>query len=300
MKLGFLTVCLKTIDLKELVKWASESQFQSLEVACWPVNSDRDYAGSSINVIKLNEKGAKEIKKIFKDYNISISSLAYYDNNLTHDLNRRKENHEHLKKVIIAAEMLEVEQVGTFIGRNIEKTEEENWKIYEEVFPDIIKFAEKHNVKIIIENCPMVGWQREKTIGNLAYSPENWEKMFKIIPSKNFGLNLDPSHLYWLGIDYIQVIKDFKERIFHAHAKDTEIFKDKLMKNSILGRGWWRYRMPGLGEIDWKKFITTLKDNGYDGVLSIEHEDPVWYGDEDKVKRGLIFSRKYLSDFIVE
>jgi len=79
----------------------------------------------------------------------------------------------------------------------------------------------------------MVGWQRKETIGNIAFSPQMWEEMFKRIPDENFGLNFDPSHLYWLGINYLKAVKNFKERIFHVHAKDTEVLSDKLAKVSI-------------------------------------------------------------------
>jgi len=123
--------------------------------------------------------------------------------------------------------------------------------------------------------------------------------MFQIIPSKNFGLNLDPSHLYWLGVDYIKAVREFKDRIFHVHAKDTEILGDELAKVSIRGRGWWRAAIPGQGDINWNKFISTLYQVGYDGTISIEHEDPVWSGTLDKVKNGLILGKRHLAPFII-
>jgi len=154
----------------------------------------------------------------------------------------------------------------------------------------------------------MDNWVKFGLPGNYAYSPELWEALFNELPDKNFGLNLDPSHLYWLRIDYIRTVKDFATKIFHAHAKDTEILSDGVYNYGILGKqvnpepwksGWWRYRMPGLGEIDWQKFITTLQEYGYDYVLSIEHEDPVWEGSEEKVKKGLQLGLKHLKQFVV-
>ncbi|OYV86611.1 MAG: hypothetical protein B7Z63_03740 [Ignavibacteriae bacterium 37-53-5] len=175
-------------------------------------------------------------------------------------------------------------------------------------FKDIMKFADDHGVKIMIENCPMENWQSFGLPGNYAYSPELWDALFNEIPSDNFGLNLDPSHLYWLGIDYVQCVKDYAPKIFHTHAKDTEILRDGRQRYGIFSRqmeptpwksGWWRYRMPGMGEIDWKKYISTLQEVGYEGVLSIEHEDPVWEGSEEKVKRGLVAGLRHLSRFVV-
>ncbi len=159
----------------------------------------------------------------------------------------------------------------------------------------------------MIENCPMENWQRFGLPGNFAYSPELWDALFNEVPSTHFGLNFDPSHLYWLGIDYLQAAKDFCERIFHAHAKDTEILSEGRYRYGILSRqltqnfwesGWWRYRMPGAGSVDWKAFVSTLKEVGYDFVLSIEHEDPVWEGTEEKVKEGLKLGFQHLSQFV--
>lgn len=130
--------------------------------------------------------------------------------------------------------------------------------------------------------------------------------MFNEIPADNFGLNLDPSHLYFLGIDHLQAVKDYGSKIFHAHAKDTELLPEGKYRYGVPGQqldpiqwssGWWQYRMPGLGEIDWSEFITTLQEHGYDHVLSIEHEDPVWEGSEDKIKTGLKMGLKHLLQY---
>jgi len=299
MYLGFLTVCLGKIELPKLVKWASENGFQSLEVAAGPVDSDRDYVGSSLNVARLNSAKAKEIKKVFSDHKMVISSLAYYDNNLHPEPKKREAVHNHLYKVIDGAELLGVKLVGTFVGRDPNRTIDENLKEFQKVFKPHLEYAKKHNVKLIIENCPMEGWQKPEMAGNIAFSPDNWKKMFELRPEENYGLNLDPSHLYWLGVDYLDATKEFASRIFHTHAKDTEIISKKLSAGSIYGSGWWRYRMPGLGRIDWGQWISILSESGYDGVVSIEHEDPVWEGSEEKVKKGLFIARRHLANLLV-
>ena len=159
----------------------------------------------------------------------------------------------------------------------------------------------------MIENCPMDGWQRFGLPGNFAYSPELWDALFDEVPGKNFGLNFDPSHLYWLGIDYIRAAKEYAKVIFHAHAKDAEILSGGAYRYGLFSRqldppawksGWWQYRMPGLGRIDWKRLIRTLKAAGYNNVLSIEHEDPEWEGSEEKVKQGLVLGLRHLSKFV--
>jgi sugar phosphate isomerase/epimerase len=299
MYLGFLTVCLHNVPLENLVKWSGEKGFKALEVGCWPQKSDRDFKSSSINVATLTKKKAAEIREIFDIHGLKISSLAYYDNNLHPDKKTRTYVHNHLHKVIDAAELLGVDLVGTFVGRDPNFNQEECFKQAQKIFKGHLAYARKKKVRLMIENCPMMGWQRPEMAGNLLYSPESWEKMYKLCPDDNFGLNLDPSHLFWLGIDYVDVIKPFKNRIFHVHAKDTEINQDKLKIVGILGHGWWRYRMPGLGEINWSSFVSALQENGYDSVLSTEHEDPVYHGSEEKVKKGLMLGQKYLSQYVI-
>jgi sugar phosphate isomerase/epimerase len=308
MKLGFLTACLPKVKLNDLVKWASQQGFQTLELAAWPAKSSRDYQAKQINAASFTKDDAKRVKDLFTENNMEISAMAYYDNNLHPDRKKRNSYIKHLYKVIDTAALLDVKLVGTFVGGRPDKKVSQIIKEIGLVFKPILKYASDKGVKIMIENCPMDNWIKFGLPGNYAYSPELWEALFNELPNKNFGLNLDPSHLYWLGIDYIQAVKDFAPKIFHAHAKDTEILSEGVYRYGILGKqvdanpwksGWWRYRMPGLGEIDWQKFISTLQENGYDYVLSIEHEDPVWEGSEEKIKKGLQLGLKHLRQFIV-
>jgi sugar phosphate isomerase/epimerase len=307
MKIGFLTACLPAVSLEELVPWAAQQGFEALELAAWPVQSTRDYQARQLDAAALKKDGAERIKALFAAHRMSISALAYYDNNLDPNKQKRKYYHEHLKKVINAAALLDVNLVGTFVGARPDKLPKENIKEIGKEFRRILKYAEDRGVRVMIENCPMDGWQRFNLPGNFAFSPELWQALFNEVPSKNFGLNFDPSHLYWLGIDYIRAAKEFSSKIFHAHAKDCEFLPEGQYRYGLFGKqidptpwksGWWRYRIPGLGQVNWKGFVDSLKSSGYDGVLSIEHEDPEWEGTEEKVKRGLQMGREYLSQFV--
>ncbi|MCD6291801.1 MAG: sugar phosphate isomerase/epimerase [Anaerolineae bacterium] len=300
MKLGFLTACLRGAPLEEIVPWAAESGFQALELACWPMQNERDYSSSTLDVSNFTPARADEVKALFAQHNMEISCLTYCDNNLAPDPGVRQHHLDHLGKVIDAAGALGVRNVSTFVGRDPSLTEAENVEEAIKVFTPILEHAADKGVHIAIENCPMPGWQFEGLAGNIAYSPKLWDALFEHFPADVFGLNLDPSHLWWLGIDPVKVVRDYAERIFHVHAKDTEILPEKREQIGILiGRGWWRYRMPGLGEIPWARFISTLNEVGYDYVLSIEHEDPVWEGSHEKVKQGLVLGRRFLSQFVI-
>ena len=307
MYLGFLTGCLGGLPLKEKAKWASQQGFKALELSCWPRTNSRDYSGSEIDVANFTEAEAKEIKEYFKEYGLTISSLAYYDNNLDRDLEKRKFINNHFKKCVDAAVLLGVPSVGTFVGRNIDKSIEENFDEFQEVFSGLVAYAEKKGIKVMIENCHMVGWQTSGLPGTISFTPELWREMFRRVPNKNFGLNYDPSHLVSMLIDYINPIKEFKDRIFHVHAKDMEVSQDRLkiygVFNKQLNRnnddcGYWVPKMPGLGQVKWESLVAELKGIGYEGVVSIEHEDPLYEGSEEKVKEGLQLGINYLKKLL--
>ena len=214
----------------------------------------------------------------------------------------RSDAHDHLRKVILAAETLGVGLVGTFIGRDQNRSVADNLEEVRKVWPDLARFAGQHGVTIVIENCPMIFSADEWPGGkNLAYSPAIWRRLFEIVDAKNFGLNLDPSHLVWQFIDYERAVREFGPRIHHVHAKDMEIDRDGLFEQGVMsaGVGWQIPRLPGLGEIDWGRFIAALYRVGYQGAISIEHEDRSFEGDPDLVKRGFLLARDVLRPLVV-
>jgi sugar phosphate isomerase/epimerase len=308
MKLGFLTACVPQLSLDTIVPWAAEGGFKAIELAAWPVRTSRDFQARQINAARFTRDDAARVKELLARHSMIISAMAYYDNNRDPDRRKRKYCLDHLRSVIKAAELLDVPLVGTFVGGRADRTPGENIREIGKVFRDLTAFAGDHNVRVMIENCPMESWQRFGIPGNFAYSPELWDALFNEVPAENFGLNFDPSHLHWLGIDYIRAAREYVSRIFHMHAKDTEMLPPGQFRHGIFGRqidpvpwksGWWRYRIPGMGMIDWGRLITTVQEGGYDFVLSIEHEDPVWSGTDEKVKQGLLLGRKHLSQFIL-
>jgi sugar phosphate isomerase/epimerase len=303
MKLGLMSAAFPSLSLEEVAQWAAGNGFEMLELACWPLGkAERRYAGvTHIDVDTLDDAKAKAILEMLKKYNLPISSLGYYPNPLHPDADHRKMVIEHLKKVIAAAGKLNVPVVGTFIGRDKDKNVEANLDEFAKVWPPIIKFAAEHNVKVAIENCPMIFSNDEWPGGNnLARSPFIWNKMFEIIPDSNFGLNLDPSHLVLQMIDYERVVREFGSRIFHVHAKDLMIDREGLYQHGIFsqGMGWQVPRLPGLGDMNWGLFMRSLYRAGYDYVVSIEHEDRDFEKTVELVQRGFLISRDVLRPYI--
>jgi sugar phosphate isomerase/epimerase len=301
MKLGLLTAAFPRLSLEQVAAWAAENGFQMLEVACWPPagGERRRYAGvAHIDVERVDVAGVHEI---LGRHGLEISSLAYYPNNLHPDPEQRKAANAHLRKVVAAAEKLGVPTVGTFVGRDKSKNIPDSFRDFRRIWPRLVSYAEDRGVTIAIENCPMIFSYDEWPGGNnLAYAPEIWDEMFSIIPSSRFALNLDPSHLVWLQIDYERVVRDYASRIVHVHAKDLEIDRDGLYRNGTasLGMGWQIPRLPGLGEVRWDRFIAALYRAGYDGVVSIEHEDRSFERTEELVERGFLLARDALRPYL--
>lgn len=303
MKLGLLTAAFPDVALDQVAGWAAGNGFQMLEIACWPQSTaTRRYAGvTHIDVTQLTPSKAQDVLSLMDRHSLQISSLAYYPNPLHPDPDQRSAVIEHLKKVINAAEMLDVPIVGTFVGRDQHKTVDENFGEFEKVWPPMVKYAAERGVKIAIENCPMIFSNDEWPGGtNLATTPSIWRRMWEIIPDANFGLNLDPSHLVWQMIDYTRVVYEFGSRILHVHAKDMRIDREQLYQSGVLslGMGWQIPRLPGLGDVQWSQFISALYAVGYDYVVSIEHEDRAFEGTEELIKRGFLIARDAVKPYI--
>jgi sugar phosphate isomerase/epimerase len=305
MRLGFLSACMPQAELADIAAWAETAGYEALEVAAWPRIGDRDFTASHLDAAGLGQAGADEVRALFDRHGLVMSSIAYYDNNLHPDPDARRAINGHVAACIEAAALLSCPSVGTFVGRDPGMTVAENLAAAEGVFKPLVDLAGERGVALIVENCPMEGWHPDGYPGNLAYSPELWEWMFSL----GLLLNYDPSHLLWLGIDPVAALRPYVDRVAHAHAKDAEVFPEKRNRHSFFGKtvertdgwdsGWWRYRMPGLGQIDWRHLVDALYEGGFDGVLSVEHEDPVWGGDPERVKAGLEVAHRTLRPLIV-
>ncbi len=305
MKLGLLTAAFPTMSLEEVADWAAQNGFEALEVACWPAAGAerRRYAGvSHVDVDALDDSAVRRVRELIEGRGLTISSLAYYPNPLDPDPAQRSLAQSHLRKVIDAAARLGVNLVCTFIGRDQNRPPEPAFADVLEQWPPLVRFAAEREVRIAIENCPMIFSTDEWPGGrNLAYSPALWRRLFEAMPGQTMGLNLDPSHLVWQFIDIPRVVREFGSRIYHVHAKDLEIDRDGLYENGVmsLGIGWQVPRMPGLGEVPWNRFIAALIKTGYDGVVSVENEDRAFEGDLDQVKRGFVLARNTLRPLLV-
>ncbi|MGW8376731.1 sugar phosphate isomerase/epimerase [Streptomyces sp. ODS28] len=307
MKLGFLTACLPQWELPQIAEWAAAHDYRALEVAVWPGTGGRDFEAAHLPVASFTGREAEAARALFDKHGLELSALAYYENNLHPDPARREEIRTHLKYAIDAAQSLGVPYVGTFVGRDWNRPVADNLREAERIFPGLVEYAGERGVKLLIENCVMEGWHPDGYPGNLAYSPELWEWMFFL----GLYLNWDPSHLTWIGVDPVETIAPYIDRIVHTQAKDVELRPGDRQRYGHFGpaldrsgnpfdMGWWRYRVPGLGQVDWPSVIDRLYEHGYTGTVSVEHEDPVWSGTPEKVTKGLEIAHRTLSPLLVD
>ena len=303
MKLGFFTACLPEWGLEAVADYARRAGFDALELAAWPRDEDRPFTATHLNATGFTRADADHTLALLEERGLTASSVGYYGNNLDHDLDVRAATNQHIHACIDAAQLLGVETVGTFIGRDIALSVRENMALAESIFPPLVDHAREAGVKLVIENCVMEGWHPDGYPANIAYSPELWEWMGGL----GLYLNYDPSHLIWMGIDPIVALRDHIDLVAHVQAKDIEVFADARNRFGWPGEiaranpwevGWWRYRVPGLGDVPWRRIIDMLHEAGYDGAVSIEHEDPVWGGTEDKIATGLEIAAAHLDPFV--
>jgi len=278
MKLGFVSAILPELNLDQVLAFAAAERFACVEVMCWPAGkAERKYAGvTHIQVEGLTKAGAQEVHELCHRHGVSITALGYYPNPLDPNLEVARVAVEHLKKVVQAAATLGLKNVNTFVGRDWTKSVDDNWPRFLETWRPLIAFAEDHDVRIGIENCPMFFTRDEWPGGkNLMTTPVIWRRAFADIPSKHFGLNYDPSHFVLQQMDPSSPLREFQDKIFHFHAKDVKIRRDRLNEVGVFAHplDWHQPRIPGYGEMDWGGFMSDLMETTYRGPVCIEVED---------------------------
>lgn len=303
MQLGLVSAILDQSDFYEMIDIVAENGLDCVEVACWPAGkAERRYAGvSHIDTENLTKEQAEEYKAYAAEKKVAISALAYYPNPLDENLEKRQRVIDHIYSVIDAEKLMEINLVTTFIGRMPTKTISENLKEVEKVWKPILAYAEKQKVKIAIENCPMLFTEDEWPGGqNLMTTPALFRKIFDLLDSDYLGLNYDPSHFVWQQMDYLAPIYEFKDKLFHVHYKDIKVYRNKLQKVGVMATllEYMSPKLPGLGDVDWGKYVSALTDVGYSGYTCIEVEDRAYESDYEDVKRSIKQSTHYLRNFV--
>jgi sugar phosphate isomerase/epimerase len=300
MQLGFVTAIFSELPLEPVLAFAGAEGYACVEVQCWPAGGSKHGGVTHLDVDGFTQSRADDVRALCEKYRVKISSLGYYPNPLSHDAEEAEHALAHIRKVIDAAPLLGLDIVNSFVGANIKLPLEDNLRRFAEVWPGLVRYAEDRGVRIAIENCPMLFRDTWPFGKNLARTPAIWRRMFETIPSKNFGLNYDPSHLRMQLIDPIAPIREFGPRIFHAHAKDMRIDDDRLQNVGSLELPMERStaKIPGHGDVNWGDFIRALSDVHYSGAVCVEVEDEAFTHTLEGRQRSLRISRDVLQPLI--
>ena len=303
MKLGFVSAILPDLNLSQVLEVAAQTGYSTVELMCWPPGkAERRYAGvTHIDVADFDQARADKVRAQVDRADVNISALGYYPNPLAPDPAERHVYLDHLRKVIDAAALLGLSTMNTFVGRDHQKSIDQNWSLFQEVWPPLVRYAGERRINIGIENCPMLFTKDEWPGGkNLAISPAVWRRMFQEIPDENFGLNYDPSHMIWQQMDEIAPIREFAGRLKHMHAKDARLDRHSLDDVGVLAfpNDFHTPKLPGLGDVRWGQYFSALTDAGYTGPVCVEVEDRAFEGTVADVKRALRQSATYLRQFM--
>lgn len=303
MELGFVSAILPDLTLDQVLAFARAERFACVEVMCWPVGkAERKYAGvTHLDVLGLTSSRADDVNSLAERHGVKFSGLGYYPNPLDPNTEVARAAVQHLKRVIVAAQRLGLKNVNTFVGRDWTRSVDENWPRFLKTWRPLIAFAEDHDIRIGIENCPMLFTRDEWPGGkNLATTPVIWRRMFNDIPSKHFGLNYDPSHFVLQHMDPASPLREFKDKLFHVHAKDVKIRRDRIDEVGIFAPPleWHQPRIPGHGEMDWGRFIGSLRESRYCGPVCIEVEDATFGNTRDGRQQALRVAGNVLRPFL--
>ena len=276
MRLGFCTSY-----SMEWIEFARSAGFECLEI----------FVGGNLDPAKVKDADIKKARQVFSENSVAVSTVFHYENYAAKEAPARRRAAKNLYRTMDIAKGLGTNIVTLNAWVPVDVPLEEKLAFYKTTYTEFAKRATDKGVRLAIENCP-------HGFANISWNVSNWEKMFEAVPSKAIGLEYDPSHLLWQGIDYLRALRDFSDRVYAFHAKDTQILKHVLERDGMHGEApWWRFRVPGYGDVDWQQLFVILSDIGYDGDMVIEHEDPVFDG--DRRKEGLRLGLMHLSKFVV-
>ena len=279
MQIGILTAPFGNEPVANAIQFAAKAGAEALEITT-------GRGSGHFDAVTATDADIAVLGKFVADNGLTISSFAHYRQVFSEDPADEAAAAADLKAVIDTAAKLKVGVVCVLAG--MPYGGKSKMEIIEtrapEFWPPVLAYARERGIKLAMEN-----W-----FATLLQGLDTFQRIFEVVPDENFGLNFDPSHLYWQGIDYLAAVEQFAPRIFHTHAKDTEIREHKLRYVGSLASGWWRYVIPGYGGIDWGQYIARLRSNGYNGVLSIEHEDSA-VGREEGFIQGIKYLRQFCS-----
>jgi len=278
------------------VAWCKEQGFTNMILGSGPGRH------STLDASKITDAEVDGVKAVLKQHQMNVSALQVSGDSINPDKAARARSNDYFVKAIELAGKLGVPYIGTQAGRDSNKKfdvqVDEIVRVYNEKF---FKACQANNVRIL--------WEPYPEAANLATCPVAFAALFKAFGDSPYvGLQFDPSHFVRQFMDPIQTARDFVDKIYDVHLKDTEILWPVLRGvgiHAVNGADWWRYRIPGMGSINWREFFSVLQDVGYTGGMSIEQEDDLYGADHnpgpdfaDDYKMGFVMAKRYLAQYV--
>lgn len=283
MKLGFTTY-----DNLKALPFAQQAGFDCLEFTTLP-----GYQGMDLPNELTSPASLDDFKGQIQSSGIEVDSIITAINPMAADPEVASAHKDYFRRWIELAGRLGVSYVSSTSGQNPALSLDDNVKLFGEVYRDLCRVADDNGVRIVFENC-LHGYPKGS---NIAVNPETWSRIFNEVDTPALGLEFDPSHLVYQFIDPVQAAAEFVDKIYILHAKDTEVLAGRLSRGGLYGNeSWWRFRMPGYGDVDWPGLFQVLREGGFDGSVIIEHEDPVFHS--ERLHEGLLIGQKYLQQFV--
>jgi len=257
---------------------------------------------STLDASSMTDAQIEQVKTTLRNSQMHVSAFQVTQNHIAPDPARRARENAYFVKAIELAGKLGVPYIGTTSGKDDAKPflqqVDEIVRVYNEKY---FQVCERNHVRIL--------WEPWPGGPNIATSPVGFDALFKRFGNSPYvGLQYDPSHLIRQFMDPIQTARDFVDKIYDVHLKDTEILWPVLRAGGIdpvNKASWWRYRIPGMGSMPWREFFSVLQNVGYSGAMSIEQEDPLYGADNnpgpdfsDEFKTGFIMAKRYLSQYV--
>jgi sugar phosphate isomerase/epimerase len=282
VKIGFYTSTFSDRPIEEVLDFAKQAGFDAIELDVGGHIKTPDNVASAVG--KARERG------------LFVSSITLFGNQLEPEAQKRRQLRDRTRAFAEAIGAAEVPIFVIFPGRDNTVTDDENYGSFAEFTSSLLAATAESGLQFAIENWP------GPNDDFIATTPAGWQQLHGLIPDRRFGLEFDPSHLIRLGIDPFEALEGVKHRVKILHGKDTSIDTRRLQAVGYHGAGWWRYTLPGRGLLDWQKFLRQSRASGFDGTISIEHEDADfgWPGKDldarkEGERQGLAFLRETLA-----
>lgn len=276
------------------VEWARAQGFTNMILGSSP--------RSTLDAASMTDAQIEEVKTTVQKNQMHVSALQVGGDSINPDMERRSRSNQYFVKAIELAGKLGVPYIGTQSGKDaskpLDQQVQEIVRVYHEQFFPV---CERSHVRIL--------WEPYPEAPNIATSPVGFDALFKAFGDSPYvGLQFDPSHFVRQFMDPIQTARDFVDKIYDVHLKDTEILWPILRAggiNPVNRARWWRYRIPGMGSINWREFFSVLQDVGYSGGMSVEQEDPLYGADNNPgpdfssdFKLGFVMAKRYLNQYV--